>query len=77
MFLYWFSGITFSHCIRRFAGFTRIAVLHRPDVVNNGVNTKNMPYAKGTIEYDHFLVFGMHKAIYEALKNRFEYRSGC
>ena len=33
-----------------------LLVLHRLDVVDIGVNTmkKNMPYAKGTIEFDHF-----------------------
>ena len=31
-----------------------LPILHRPDVVDIGVNTiqKNMPYAKGTIELD-------------------------
>ena len=39
-----------------------LPVLHRPDVVDIGVTTiwKNMPYAKGTIELDHFFVFSMH-----------------
>ena len=33
-----------------------LPVLHRLDVVDIGVNTiqKDMPYAKGTIELDHF-----------------------
>ena len=31
-------------------------VLHRPEVLDIGVKTikKNMPFAKGTIELDHF-----------------------
>ena len=33
-----------------------LPVLHRPEVVDIGVNTmnKNMPYAKGTIYFNHF-----------------------
>ena len=33
-----------------------LPVHHRPEVVDIGVNTikKNMPYAKRTIELDHF-----------------------
>ena len=33
-----------------------LPVLHRPEVVDIGVNTieKNMPYARRTIELDHF-----------------------
>ena len=47
-----------------------LPVLHRADVedifIFVGVNTisKNMPYAKGTIDFNHFLVFSMHMAIY-------------
>ena len=46
-----------------------VNVLHRPDVVDIGVNTiqKNMPYAKGIIELDHFKVFSMHMAIYVSI----------
>ena len=38
-------------------------------MVDIGVNAiyKNMPYAKGTIELDHFLVVGMHMAIYASI----------
>ena len=33
-----------------------LPVLHRPEVVDIGDNTikKNMPYAKGTIDLNHF-----------------------
>ena len=33
-----------------------LPVLHRPEVVDIGVNTisKNMPYAKGTIDFNCF-----------------------
>ena len=44
-------------CICPFAGYLRILpALHRPDVVDIGVTTisKNVTYAKGTIEFDHF-----------------------
>ena len=47
-------------------------------MVDIGVNTilKYMRDAKGTIEFDHFHVFGMRMAIYVlAFTNRFEYRS--
>ena len=58
-----------------------LPVLHRADVVDIlifvGVNTilKNMPYAKGTIDFNHFLVFIMCMSIHVAFRNRFEYRS--
>ena len=34
------------------------------------VNTvkKNMPHAKGTIEFNHFEVFGMYMAIYASIQ---------
>ena len=44
-----------------------LPVLHRADVVGIfifvGVNT-NMPYAKWTIDFNHFQVFSMCMAIY-------------
>ena len=38
-------------------------------MVHIGVHTlkKKMPYAKGTIEFDHVQVVGMHMAIYVSL----------
>ena len=46
-----------------------LPVLHRPEVVDIGVNTiyKNMPYAEMTIELDHFQVFSMCMAIYVSI----------
>ena len=42
-----------------------VPVLHRPDLIDIGVNT--IPYAKGTIEFDQFLVVGVHMAIYVSI----------
>ena len=46
-----------------------LPVLHRPKVVDIGVNTikKNMPYAKGTIDINHFKVYNMCMAIYVSI----------
>ena len=43
-----------------------LAVLHRPEVVDIGVNTiqTNMPFALRTIDFNHFQVFSMCMAIY-------------
>ena len=50
-----------------------LPVLHRADMVGIfifvGVNTKkkNMPYAKGTIDFNHFKVFSMCMSIYVSI----------
>ena len=48
-----------------------LPVLHRPDVVDIGVDSKkNMPYAKRTIELDHLLQVSSVDNLLKRLGNR-------